>query len=117
MIQYYYKYDEIKDYFDDFLNENLDYLKENHADTWRDDLHHYAFNENYYLIGRGRAIEWLDDKVFTVIGVIQSYEELHFSELQTDLAEPESLVNMYTYIVGEEIVRQWLDKNPEEEVA
>ena len=45
----YYKYDEIKSHFEDFLNNNLDYLKENETD-YLDDLHHMAFNEVYYII-------------------------------------------------------------------
>ena len=39
----------------------------------------------------------------------------NFGEVNTDLSEPERVVNMYTYIVGEEIVNDWLEANPEEE--
>lgn len=112
----YYKYDEIKEYFDDFLADNLDYLKENNK-YWREELHHEAFNTDYYIIGTYKAEQWLEGHVFEVIDIIKDYEMFHFGEVNTDLSEPERVVNMYTYIVGEEIVAEWLNNNPEEEVA
>ena len=109
-----FKYGEIKEYFDNFLAENLDYLKENNK-YWREELHHEAFNTDYYIIGTYEAEKWLEDHVFDVIHTIQDYEMSHFGEVNTDLSEPERVVNMYTYIVGEEIVNDWLEANPEEE--
>ena len=109
-----FKYGEIKEYFDNFLAENLDYLKENNK-YWREELHHEAFNTDYYIIGTYEAEKWLEDHVFDVIRTIQDYEMSHFGEVNTDLSEPERVVNMYTYIVGEEIVNDWLEANPEEE--
>ena len=54
----YYKKQEIKDHLDDYLNENLDYLKENYPTSWKDDLHHYAFNEDYFsLVDTPKHIE------------------------------------------------------------
>ena len=38
-----YKYEEIQEYFNDYLRDNLDNLKENYPTTYLDDLHHYAF--------------------------------------------------------------------------
>ena len=58
-MQEYYKKQEIKDHLDDYLNENLDYLKENYPTSWKDDLHHYAFNEDYFIIGTYQAKQWL----------------------------------------------------------
>jgi hypothetical protein len=109
-----FAYDELKEYFQDFLKENLDYLKENNAD-WRDELHHEAFNTDYYIIGRYQAKQWLGAYAFDAIGIIKEYEESNFGQITTDLSSPESVVNMYTYIVGEEIVNDWLEANPEEE--
>ena len=109
-----FKYGEIKEYFDDFLTENLDYLKENNK-YWREELHHEAFNTDYYIIGTYKAEKWLEDQVFDVIHTIQDYEMSNFGEVNTDLSEPERVVNMYAYIVGEEIVNDWLEANPEEE--
>ena len=104
----YYKYDEIKSHFEDFLNNNLDYLKENETD-YLDDLHHMAFNEDYYIIGRYQAKQWLGDQVFNVIDIIKQYEQDNFGEVNTDLSEPEKVVNMYAYIVGEYVVNDYIN--------
>ena len=101
-IKDYYKYDDIKEYFDDWLKEryesNEDWINEN-----LDDLHHYAFNEDYYIIGRYQAKEWLSDEVFNVINIIKE------EEYDVDFSEPESVVNMYVYIVGEYIVNDYIE--------
>ena len=110
----YFKYNEIKEYFDDFVAENLDYLKENNK-YWREELHHLAFNTDFYIIGTYKAEKWLEDHVFDVIGIVKEYEKSNFGEVTTDLSNPERVVNMYTYIVGEEIVYDWLEANPLEE--
>ena len=114
----YFKYDEIKSYFDDFLTEDsgIDgksnyFLAINDSD-FRDDLHYHAFNTDYYIIGWSSAVEWLEDEIFNVINIIKEYEQFHFGEVTTDLSEPEKVVNMYVYIVGEEIVAEWLENNP-----
>tara|TARA_B100001094_G_scaffold204435_1_gene198356 strand:+ start:6175 stop:6546 length:372 start_codon:yes stop_codon:yes gene_type:complete len=118
----YFKYDEIKSYFNDFLAEDSgidgernDFLA-THDSDFRDELHHHAFNTDYFIIGTYKAKQWLGDKAFDAIDIIKDYEESEFGEVTTDLGSPESVVNMYAYIVGEEIVYQWLEANPLEEV-
>jgi len=106
----YYKQDEIKDHFDDYLNENLDYLKEDYPTSWKDDLHHYAFNEDYYIIGTYQAKQWLGDHAFEVIDIIKDYEQDNFGQVSTDFSDPEKVVNMYAYIVGEQIVYDYLEQ-------
>jgi len=106
-----YKKEEIKEYFDDYINDqDKEWIEDN-----KDDLHHNAFNTDYYIIGTYRATQWLEDQAFNVIGFIKEYEEFNFGEVFTDLSEPEKIVNMYTYIIGEEIVSDYL--NELEEVA
>ena len=106
-----YKKDEIKEYFDDYINDqDKEWIEDN-----KDDLHYHAFNTDYYIIGTYRATQWLEDQAFNVIGFIKEYEEFNFGEVFTDLSEPEKIVNMYTYIIGEEIVFDYL--NELEEVA
>lgn len=105
----YFKYDEIKSHFDDFVAENSEELNDS---DFRDDLHYHAFNTDYYIIGWSSAVEWLEDEIFNVINIIKEYEQFNFGEVITDLSEPEKVVNMYTYIVGEEIVTEWLENNP-----
>jgi hypothetical protein len=45
--------------------------------------------------------------VFDIINTIKTYEEENFGEVTTDLSSPEKLVNMYAYIVGEQVVNEW----------
>ena len=97
-----FKYNEIKEYFDNFINENSNYLEE-----IGDDLHHECFNTDYYIIGRYQAKQWLEDQVFDVINIIKEYEQFNFGEVTTDFSEPEKVVNMYVYIVGEHIVQDY----------
>ena len=113
----YFKYEEIKSHFDDFLTEDsgIDgksnyFLAINDSD-FRDDLHYHAFNTDYYIIGTYQAEQWLEDKAFAVMNIIKEYEEWNFGEVSTDLSEPEKVVNMYAYIIGEDIVAEWLENN------
>ena len=109
MQQEYYKKDEIKDHFDDFLAESdKDWIDEN-----IDDLHHHAFNMDYFIIGYARAEHWLGNQVFNVIETIRDYEESNFGEVNTDFSSSEKVVNMYAYIVGEEVVQEWLQEREE----
>ena len=98
-----YKLKEIKEHFDDFIEDRgEEWVSEN-----LDDLHHYAVNEDYYVIGRHNATQWLGDQVFNVIDHIKEYEQTNFGEVTTDLSEPERVVNMYAYIIGEQVVAEW----------
>lgn len=106
-IENYYKYNEIKEYFNDSL-ENYD--KETLDQLIRDnELHHEIFNTNYYIIGNYEAKKWLSDEVFNVINIIKEYENMHFGEVNTDFSQPERVVNMYVYIVGEDIVNDYIN--------
>ena len=97
-----YKYEEIKEHFVDWMKEqDAEWLKDNK------DWHHHAFNMDYYIIGTHKAIEWMGDQVFKIIETIKEYEEENFGEVTTDLSSPEKLVNMYAYIVGEQVVNEW----------
>lgn len=108
-----YKYEEIKSHFEDWIKEqDQEWIKNN-----KDDLHHHCFNNDYYIIGTYKAKQWLSDHVFEVIEIIREYEQDHFGEVNTDFSEPEKIVNMYTYIIGEEIVNDYLNQLEEREVA
>ena len=97
-----FKYNEIKEYFDNFIKENSNYLEE-----IGDDLHHECFNTDYYIIGTYQAKQWLEDQAFDIINIIKDYEQFNFGEVYTDFSEPEKVVNMYVYIVGEHIVQDY----------
>ena len=108
-----YKYDEIKSHFEDFIKDNdQDWIKDN-----VDDLHHHCFNTDYYIIGTYQAKKWLGENVFEIIEIIREYEENNFGEVSTDFSDPEKIVNMYTYIIGEEIVSDYVNQLKSEEAA
>jgi len=105
MQQEHYKKDEIKEHFDDFLEDHdKEWIEEN-----IDDIHHYAFNEDYFIIGYYQAEQWLGNQVFNVIETIRDYEQSNFGEVTTDFSSSEKVVNVYAYIVGEEVVQEWLE--------
>ena len=108
-----YKYDEIKAHFDDYISDLTDKeIREN-----IDDLHHDIFNTDYYIIGTYEAKQWLGSQVFNIIEIIKEYEQFNFGEIHTDFSDPEKIVNMYVYIVGEEIVQDYRDELDIDEVA
>ena len=102
-----YKYAEIEEHFDEWLNETMKY----HGYEWvkdnLDDLHHECFNTDYYIIGTQRAIDWMGTKSWEIMEFVKEYEEDNFGECGTDLTNPERLVNMYVYIIGEQIVSDY----------
>ena len=106
-----YKYEEIKSHFNDFINDenNKDFIKNN-----LEDLHHNIFNTDFYIIGRHKASQWLGDQVFNVINFIKEYENDNFGSVNTDFSEPEKVVNMYVYIIGEEIVAEYINEQKRE---
>ena len=108
-----YKYEEIKAHFEDFINEN----GEDWVNEHKEDLHHEIFNTDYYIIGRYEATKWLGDQVFNIINIIKEYENDNFGSVNTDFSEVEKVVNMYVYIIGEEIVTDYINKQEEKKVA
>jgi len=100
-----YKYEEVKEYFEDYLKDNSEYIEE-----IGEDLHHECFNTDYYIIGTYKAEQWLSNQVFNVINIIKEYEQFNFGEVYTDLSDPEKVVNMYVYILGEHIVSEYQSK-------
>tara|TARA_Y100000593_G_C4149058_1_gene256138 strand:+ start:212 stop:556 length:345 start_codon:yes stop_codon:yes gene_type:complete len=98
-----YKKEEIKQYAMDTIKENLnhdnDYLNK---DVF--DVHHDLFNSDYYIIGYYEATQWLENQVFNVIQYIKEYEIDNYGEVTSDFSSSESVVNMYVFIIGEEII-------------
>jgi len=100
-----YKREEIKEYFNNFIKENDEAIIEDNY--FYEDIHHHCFNTDYYIIGTDKAKKWLGDEALNIINIIKDYEMLHFGEVNTDLSDAEKIVNMYVYIIGEEIVNDW----------
>lgn len=103
-----HKRDEIKEHFKDFLIENSVSILDGRLDL--DEIHHEAFNTDYYIIGRLEAEQWLGEQTFEIIRYIRDYEMDHLGEVCTDFTDAEKVVNMYTYIVGEQIVHDWREE-------
>ena len=74
------------------------------------DLHSEVFNTDYYIIGTYQAKEALKEyDVFEAIEKVQAYEKDNFGEVYTDLSDPEKLINMLYYIIGEEVLYEMMD--------
>ena len=74
------------------------------------DLHHEVFNTGYYIIGTYEAKKALEEYgVFEAIKKVQTYEKDNFGEIYTDLSDPEKIVNMLYYIIGEEVLYEMMD--------
>ena len=72
----------------------------------QEDWHQIAFNASYYTIGYYQANEWLKQHGvdgFEAIDYVIQYEKDNFGEVYTAI-NPESVVNMYVYILGEELL-------------
>ena len=77
-----------------------------------DEWHHIAFNKDYYIIGYYNAEQWLkehDVSAFEAMSDIIDYEEDNFGGVTTKLHNAERVVNMYTYILGEEIISEAIE--------
>lgn len=73
-----------------------------------EDAHYYAFNEDYYIIGYGRAKAWLEGhniEAIDAIDFIQRKQDEMYGEAQELPADTdyESIVNEFVYILGDEI--------------
>ena len=74
------------------------------------DLHHEVFNTGYYIIGTYEAKKALEEfGVFEAIKKVQTYEKDNFGEIYTDLSDPEKLINMLYYIIGEEVLNEMMN--------
>jgi hypothetical protein len=74
------------------------------------DLHNEVFNTDYYIIGTYQAKEALKEyDVFEAIEKVQTYEKDNFGKIYTDMSDPEKLINMLHYIIGEEVLHEMMD--------
>ena len=69
------------------------------------DLHNEVFNTEYYVVGTNLAKDILRGyDVFEAIELVQTYEKEQFGEIYTNLSDPEKLLNMVYYIIGDEVI-------------
>src|SRR4030042_4381161 len=92
--------------FKELVNYAIDSIKDRSDGPYGCDLHNEIFNTDYFIIGTWKAEDWLKDNggVFNAIHEIQDYENSNFGQISTDLSDAEKVVNMYVYILGEEIL-------------
>jgi hypothetical protein len=90
----------------ELINFAIDHIKDCQPSCYGCDLHNEIFNSDYYIIGRYEAEQWLTNNggVFHNIDLVKEYEQSNFGEVNTDLSEPEHIVNMVVYILGEEVL-------------
>lgn len=93
-------------YKKEILEKAIEQL-EIYPDCFGADLHNAIYNSDYFIIGRHEAKQWLENNygVFEAIEKIREYEMDNFGEVNTDFSEPEKVVNMLTYILGEEVLQ------------
>jgi hypothetical protein len=84
------------------------------------DLHHYLFNDDYYIIGYYESQKWLEShgvSIFDAIEFCQEREKQCFGEIQTNFTNSEILVNHLVYWMGydlmDEIIQE-VNNNQEE---
>lgn len=83
---------------------------ENGYDGYYCDLHNEVFNTDYYIVGTYEAKNALREyDVFEAIEKVQDYERFNFGEIYTNVSDPEKLVNMLYYIIGDEIIGEMND--------
>ena len=100
------KRQEIIEFAKDRIEEIYDHNKDKVSTDNTYDLHHEIFNTDYYIVGRYQAKQWLGTDAFDCIAEIQEYENAHFGSVTTDLSEPERVVNMYVYVIGEQVLEE-----------
>jgi len=87
----------------------IECLKDGYSDYYCD-LHHEVFNTKYYIIGTYKAKKALEEYgVWDAIAKVREYETDNFGEVYTDLSNPEKLINMLYYIIGEEVLFEMMD--------
>ena len=87
----------------------IETLKEGYSGYYCD-LHHEVFNTDYYIIGTYEAKKALEEyDVWEAIEKVQTYERDNFGEVYTDLSNPEKLINMLYYIIGEEVLFEMME--------
>ena len=112
-----YKYLDIEDYFNDWLDSNDMTVKQAYENYG--DLFDVVFNQDYFIIGYYQAEQWLIDDgnnmTFKVLSYVMNQEQEHFGEVSTVFDNAETLVNHYAYWVGQKVVNRAIDTLNEEE--
>ena len=93
--------------FQSVLDDICDKLEDKVGlDCFGSDLHDYLCNQDYFIIGSYSSKKFLGEHAFEAIEMVKNYEQSNFGEVTTDLSQPELVVNMVSYIVGEYILAE-----------
>ena len=100
--------EQMEDIFKSVLDDILDKLESDNygIDTYGCDLHNELCNTDYFIIGIYQAKQLLGEHAFEAIRIVRDYEESNFGEVFTDLSEPERVVNMLAYIIGDYVLAE-----------
>ena len=100
----------MKDIFQRIIDDIRDKLEDNYGGvkigTYGCDLNNELYNTDYIIIGKCEAKEFLGSHVFEAIEMIKDYEQSHCGKVLTDLSDPERVVNMLAYIIGESVLSE-----------
>ena len=70
-----------------------------------EDLHHEAFNSDYYTYYTDIAERALTEyNVWEALSIVREYEQSNFGKVYTDISDPCQLANMLWYIIGENLI-------------
>ena len=115
----FYMTDFKRDVLEEYALERIEELKANGAEYFNQllhdgEIHHEIFNTDYYICYTGEAMEWMGSHALACIARVQDWENENFGEVTTDMGSPADIVNMYAYVIGDEIVQE-LNLQPMEE--
>ena len=104
---------------DELISHIIDTIENQNLTTF-DELHHLAFNEDYYIIGYFQASEWLkrhDIDAFEAIAAVLEWEESNLGEITIKASDinSETIVNKLVYSLGEDVLSEFdLDADKDE---
>ena len=95
------------------INDIIECLENGYNDYYCD-LHNEVFNTDYYVYGTRKAKDILNKyDVFNALNLVIEYDRNNFGEINTEITDPDLLLNMVYYIIGEEVVAD-IQENVEE---
>tara|TARA_R100001244_G_scaffold118755_1_gene88431 strand:- start:208 stop:660 length:453 start_codon:yes stop_codon:yes gene_type:complete len=92
-----------------FLDHIADNIQEYEGKHF-DDLHHFLFNEEYFISGDHQAQQFIiknDLNTYDITTFCQEKEKEEFGEINNTFDNAEKLVNHYAYWRGEELLNSF----------
>ena len=76
-------------------------------DAYIEDLHHYLFNQDYFIIGTYKASKFIGEDLGDILRVCIDFEKdmgIFDESFYMTILEPETIVNKLAYCIGYEIL-------------